>query len=304
MSGTAASNETATTRKRITAMFLSGNRLSLRRFGRAATLALLFVVPACAVLNIAAPAAVAKAPQVSLLTVKLNGPDPLFVELGVERFQDPGVTVAGGTAPYSAVEVVGSVDDTRLGTYSRTYVVRDAGGQVAVVTRTVIVQDTIAPVVDAAAAVRSLWPPNHNLINVGLSARVTDAGDPSPEVSVSVFADEDDDEQTGDGRHSPDAKGIAPAPTLRLRAERKGNADGRVYLIVVTATDESGNVGYDAVTVVVPHDKSKKSIASVNAQAQAAEARVEEFVSFLSGDSGLPSGFFVIGDGPVLGPKQ
>jgi hypothetical protein len=37
-----------------------------------------------------------------------------------------------------------------------------------------------------------------------------------------------------------DARDIAPG-TLRLRAERKGNGDGRVYLIVASATDGSGN---------------------------------------------------------------
>jgi hypothetical protein len=112
-----------------------------------------------------------------------------------------------------------------------------------------------------------------------------------------VFGDEDDEELTGDGNHSPDAKNIA-LNTLRLRSERKGDGDGRVYLIVVKATDVVGNVGFCCSTVVVPHDQSEASLASVQAQAAAAQA-------FCQANAGTPPpGYFVIGDGPIIGPKQ
>jgi hypothetical protein len=111
-----------------------------------------------------------------------------------------------------------------------------------------------------------------------------------------VFGDEDDETPTGDGNFSPDAKNIAPV-TLRLRAERKGDADGRVYLIIVTATDASGNVSRCCRTVTVTHDQSKASKASVAAQAAAAQAYCEAHGT-------APPGYFVIGDGPIIGPKQ
>jgi hypothetical protein len=156
--------------------------------------------------------------------------------------------------------------------------------------------DTTAPTVTCSLSVTSLWPPNHRLVNVGLQATVMDDQDPNPMVHVHVFGDEDDEESTGDGRHSPDAKNI-DLGTLRLRAERKGNADGRVYLIVVTATDAAGNTGFDCCTVVVPRDRSARSRAAVNAQAAAAEATCLQ-------TGAPPSGFFVIGDGPTIGPRQ
>ncbi|MHC4842511.1 MAG: hypothetical protein ACYTEE_01785, partial [Planctomycetota bacterium] len=48
---------------------------------------------------------------------------------------------------------------------------------------------------------------------------------------------------------------------LRLRAERSGKGNGRIYSIVITATDESGNSSVAEVHVFVPHNRgrSKKS---------------------------------------------
>ena len=151
------------------------------------------------------------------------------------------------------------------------------------------------PEVICSVNVELLWPPNHNLIDVGLDFIVVDDTDPDPVVDVLVFADEDDEEPTGDGNHSPDASG--EDETLRLRSERIGSSNGRVYLIVVRAQDAAGNVGFDCCTVVVPKSKSKKHIADVDAQATVAE--------LLCLVDGLPpSGFVLVGEGPVIGPKQ
>ena len=160
---------------------------------------------------------------------------------------------------------------------------------------TVTVNDTQRPIVTCDVATTTLWPPNHDLINVGLSASATD-NCPGTVISVAVFGDEDDETPTGDGTFSPDAKDIGVG-TLRLRSERKGDGDGRVYLIIVTATDASGNVSRCCRTVTVTHDQSKASVASVAAQAAAAKAFCEE-------NGTAPPGYFVIGDGPIIGPKQ
>jgi hypothetical protein len=140
-----------------------------------------------------------------------------------------------------------------------------------------------------------LWPAFHDLINVGLSATTTD-NCPGTVISVAVFGDEDDETPTGDGVFSPDAKDIGLG-TLRLRAERRGDGDGRVYLIIVTATDASGNVARCCRTVTVALDQSKAAKASVAAQAAAARTYCEQ-------NGTAPPGYFVIGDGAVVGPKQ
>jgi len=141
----------------------------------------------------------------------------------------------------------------------------------------------------------SLWPANHNLVNVGLSVSATDNCDAN--LTITVFGDEDDEEPTGDGTHSPDAKDIAPG-TLRLRSERKGDADGRVYLIVVKATDDAGNVGVACCTVVVPKSQSQADQNAVNMQATSAQSFC------LANQGALPPGYFVIGDGSIIGPRQ
>jgi hypothetical protein len=72
--------------------------------------------------------------------------------------------------------------------------------------------------------------------------------------NVQVFGDENDETpatRTSITVHSPDAKDIAIG-TLRLRAERVDTGNGRVYLVVVTATDPFGNASRACHTVVAP----------------------------------------------------
>jgi hypothetical protein len=184
-----------------------------------------------------------------------------------------------------------------LGIRTVLWTARDASSNQSTSPQTVKVQDTTAPAVQVSLGRTELWPANHNFVNVGLDASIVEACDANPAVVVKVFGNEDDEEPTGDGKFSPDAAGIA-LKTLRLRSERKGDADGRVYLVVVKATDASGNAGVDCATVVVPHDQSDTSMASVNAQAAAAKAFC------LANKGAAPAGYFVVGDGPVIGPKQ
>src|SRR5262245_58377819 len=102
---------------------------------------------------------------------------------------------------------------------------------------------------------------------------------------------------SGDGNSSPDAKDIAVG-SLRLRAERQGNGDGRVYLIVVEAADSTGNRGFNCCTAVVPLSHSQQAVQSAQAQAAAAQA-------FCLANAGMPPpGYFAVGDGPQIGPKQ
>jgi hypothetical protein len=135
------------------------------------------------------------------------------------------------------------------------------------------------------------------LVNVGFTASAADNCDGSGlPVSVQVFSDEGE-LAPGSGNFSPDAKNIGVA-TLRLRSERSGVADGRVYLIITQATDSHGNTGFCCSTVTVTHDQSAASIASVAAQAAAAQA-------YCTANNGAPPpGYFQLGNGPIVGPKQ
>lgn len=168
------------------------------------------------------------------------------------------------------------------------------GLEFAMCSANVDVLDTTPPTVEATVAQSSLWSPAHSLIDVGYNVTADDLCSGMLPIDVQVFADEDDEEPTGDGRHSPDAK---QDPALRLRAERVGGNDGRVYLILATAADPSGNVGHACTTVVVPKSQSAADMTAVQAQAAAA-------LAFCEDNTAAPPGFFPVGDGPVLGPKQ
>jgi len=147
---------------------------------------------------------------------------------------------------------------------------------------------TISPI---SVSQPTLWPPNHNLVNVGLAGGNLNSGCTSTR-QVQVFGDEDDQTNTGDEVFSPDAKNINIG-TLRLRSERVDSLDGRVYLIVAKTTGS-----FQCTTVVVPKSQSAANINSVNAQAAAAK----NYCEFNGGAP--PPGYFVIGDGPIIGNKQ
>jgi hypothetical protein len=136
-----------------------------------------------------------------------------------------------------------------------------------------------APTVSCSVADSFLWPSNHRLVNVGLSV---DVQPPDATLQVQIYAN--------DNAEAADAADIGPN-TLRLRAERQGHGRGRVYLIVVTAM-AGGQSAFDVCAVVVPHDRSPRSIAQVQAEAASAEAYYREFQT-------APPGYALIGEGPT-----
>lgn len=143
-----------------------------------------------------------------------------------------------------------------------------------------------------------LWPPNHVLADVGL--HVEEHIDPAAThaTTIEVYSDEDD-VWPASARFSPDAS--ESTGHLRLRSERDGRGDGRVYLIIVTVadTDAAGVTHWHVChfTVVVPHDLSDASIASVRAQALEAE-------EYWAEHGEVPAEYYLVGDGPVTGSKQ
>src|SRR5215510_2407179 len=180
-----------------------------------------------------------------------------------------------------------------------TYSAYDGAAYSNTATVTITVNDTVAPVISSSVAMPLISATNSNLFNVGLIATATDNSGAPITVEVAVFGDEDDQTPTFNNTvHSPDAKDIGPSNTLRLRGERIESGDGRVYLIVLTAMDPSGNTSHSYQTVVVPKGNKQANIDSVNAQAAAAVSHAQ------SHNGAPPPGYFVIGDGPIIGPKQ
>jgi hypothetical protein len=224
-----------------------------------------------------------------------NG-DPLTVTWRVDNVVVQVDNVPAGGPPTSAN--VSLTHFYPLGGHDVRVDVSDGLAAAVNCTTTVAVADTTPPVVQCATERSTLWPPNHNLRNVGLAVAVDDVcgGGGTMLTVVSVFGDEDDETQTGDGQHSPDAKDIA-AGTLRLRSERRGDGDGRVYLILGAVSDPTGNTGVNCCTVTVTHSQSHQDQMSVAAQAAAA-------LNICQKTGAPPANYFVVGDGPIIGPKQ
>lgn len=99
-----------------------------------------------------------------------------------------------------------------------------------------------------------LWPPNHEMQTVTVHYTVADNCG-TPDVALSVTSNEPVD-GTGDGDTAPDWE-IVDAHHVRLRAERSGNGGGRVYTILITATDSAGGVSTATVAVRVPLSRKR-----------------------------------------------
>ena len=60
---------------------------------------------------------------------------------------------------------------------------------------------------------------------------------------------------TGDGDTAPDWQ-IVDAHHVKLRAERAGSGNGRIYTITITCTDANGNSSSQSVMVTVPKNQA------------------------------------------------
>ena len=96
-----------------------------------------------------------------------------------------------------------------------------------------------------------IWPPDGHLVPVTIEGITDPDGDPVSVFITGIAQDEP-------ARASPSSsagEGIGTS-TARLRAERDGLGDGRVYAMAFTAMDGNGGQCSSAVTVCVPHDRA------------------------------------------------
>jgi hypothetical protein len=109
---------------------------------------------------------------------------------------------------------------------------------------------------NATASPAVLWPPNHQMVTVAVSADATDVCGPATWKITGVRSNEAVN-GAGDGNSSPDWQ-ILGDHAVSLRAERSSNGTCRVYWITLQGEDAVGNLSAPATVVVkVPKDNGK-----------------------------------------------
>ena len=130
----------------------------------------------------------------------------------------------------------------------------------------VTVEDTKPPTIDVTLSRNALWPPNHKWAPIKADVEVTDVCDPNPVFVLTSITSNEPENGTGDGDTAPDITGAGLGTDdldFSLRSERAGTGSGRVYTVIYTVTDGSGNSASDTAYVTVPHDQSAAASAAV-----------------------------------------
>lgn len=178
---------------------------------------------------------------------------PQTLECGTSRYT---VAVAARAPAWcSSARLTASPTDLSLG--SNVVVVRDESASPVdeVCRSTVTVVDRRAP--EVTARTLPLWPPNHRMHTLRAADCVTvrDACDEAPRAVFTWAQVDEPDDATGDGHTTEDVR-FEGCDAVAVRAERRGNGDGRSYALGVRVTDRSGNATDAVCHVVVAHDQS------------------------------------------------
>ena len=174
-------------------------------------------------------------------------------------------TVAGASA---------SIPVTAEGATTIAYLARDNAGNAETEHTLVVKVDKTAPAVTCAATPNRIWSPDHRLVTVTVTVKVTDGRSGSSGFTLSSVksSEPDDAPGLGDGATTGDIRGWVVGTndvSGQLRAEREGAGHGRVYTLTYVARDAAGNQRTCAATVTVPHDCPSASRAGTTRELEA-----------------------------------
>lgn len=114
--------------------------------------------------------------------------------------------------------------------------------------------DNVPPTLTVSVTPTTLWPANHQMIEITPTIVVTDNLDPDPDVTFGGVTSNEGENAIGDGNTSPDIL-VDGDGRIFLRAERAGVGTGRVYTLTWSAHDQAGNVTTVSADITVPHDR-------------------------------------------------
>lgn len=156
-----------------------------------------------------------------------------------------------------------------VGTTTVTLMVTDSQGASSSCTATITVVDITPPTVMMNAIPTTLWPPNHQYMTVKVADCVVSAGDACDssvglnKVVISTVSSDEPEDVTGDGDGNTlnDMIIAADCQSVQLRAERRGNGNGRVYTITFEVRDAAGNSATATGRVAVPLNQGRTGAA-------------------------------------------
>jgi hypothetical protein len=96
------------------------------------------------------------------------------------------------------------------------------------------------------------------MVPIRVTATATDNCDTAPHCEITSVTSNEPVNGRGSGKKADDWNITTGTLRVKLRAERLGTGDGRIYTITVTCSDACGNSSTGNTTVTVPHDKKKK----------------------------------------------
>lgn len=175
------------------------------------------------------------------------------------------------STPMATDNCAGSITATTIypliyntqGTFTVTWTYNDGNGNTCQQTQKVIVDDITAPTLTVNSTPITLWPPNHQYVTINVSQCVTSISDNcnsllsiSDVVITQVSSDEPEDARGGgDGSTTNDIV-ITSCSSVKLRAEREGSGNGRVYRIHLQVSDGNGNSTTATCQVHVPKSQN------------------------------------------------
>lgn len=121
--------------------------------------------------------------------------------------------------------------------------------------------DKTAPTLNLTLNETTLLPANNRLVPITVDSVVEDAGSSIDSVILTSLESNEPNDEKGIGNDEADIQEANVGTedyNFKLRAERSGNKEGRIYTITYTATDKAGNSITKSAIVVVPHDKKNK----------------------------------------------
>jgi hypothetical protein len=127
------------------------------------------------------------------------------------------------------------------------------------------VEDTTPPEIIIGTEMLTLGPPNHKYEAIHLNEfdiEVEDGSDDNvgfDDLLITSVSSDEEENGKGDG-NTVDDMVLVDCQEVKLRKERSGSGNGRVYSINVAVTDNAGNTASAICYVNVPHNKKKDAI--------------------------------------------